>query len=192
VHKVKLHAKVNFKVLVISQSRRDRLGYTISENKALLNRWDNPLKGLNIPIVFPSGKKNTISKKRPAERSSTRIAASKMRLSKLVTLGIPSEVTPLSSQATGPQATGPQATKEDGILEAASSIAGPQATPSSAGPHATPAALMESFRHSFMEVIGKDPLGDPKVTSNNFLDFEVGELRSMLDDKNRELIESRE
>jgi hypothetical protein len=187
VHKVKLHAKVNFKVLVISQSRRDRLGYTISENKALLNRWDNPLKGLNIPIVFPSGKKNTISKKRPAERSSTRIVASKMRLSKLVTLGIPSEVTPLSSQATGPQAT-----KEDGILEAASSIAGPQATPSSAGPHATHAALMESFRHSFMEVIGKDPLGDPKVTSNNFLNFEVGELRSMLDDKNRELIESRE
>jgi hypothetical protein len=43
---------------------------------------------------------------------------------------------------------------------------------------------MESFRHFFMEVIGKDPLGDPKVTSDNFLDFKIGELRSMLDDKN--------
>jgi hypothetical protein len=51
---------------------------------------------------------------------------------------------------------------------------------------------MESFRHSFMEVIRKDPLGDSKVTSDNFLDFEAGELKSMLDDKNRELIESRE
>jgi hypothetical protein len=155
VHKVKLHAKVNFKVLVTSQSRRDRLSYTISENKVLLNRRGNPLKGLkglNIPIVSPSRKKNTISKKRPVERSSTRIAASKRHLSKLVTLEIPSEVTPLSSQATRPQAT-----KEDGILEAASSSAGPQAppaslmgsgilpssssgpqaTPSSAGPHAT-------------------------------------------------------
>jgi hypothetical protein len=133
VHKVKLHAKVNFKVLVTSQSLRDRVGYTISENKVLLNRRGNPLKGLkglNIPIVFPSGKKNTISKKRPAERSSTRIAASKRRLSKLVTLGIPSEVTLLSSQVTGPQAT-----KEDGILGAASS---------SAGPHAPPASLMGS------------------------------------------------
>jgi hypothetical protein len=70
VHKVKLHAKVNFKVLVTSQSRWDRLGYTISENKVLLNRRDNPLKGLkglNILIVSASGKKNTISKKRPAE-----------------------------------------------------------------------------------------------------------------------------
>jgi hypothetical protein len=74
----------------------------------------------------------------------------------------------------------------------ASSSAGPQATPSSAGPYATPTALMKSFRHSFMKVIGKDSLGDPKVTSDNFLDFEVGELRSMLDDKNREFIESRE
>jgi uncharacterized coiled-coil DUF342 family protein len=43
-----------------------------------------------------------------------------------------------------------------------------------------------------MEVIRKDPMGDPKVTSDNFLDFEAGELKSMLDDKNRELIESRE
>ena len=157
---------MNFKVLVTSQSLRDRLGYTISENKVLLNRRGNPLKGLkglNIPIVSPSGKKNTISKKRPAERSSTRIAASKRCLSKLVTLGIPSEVTPLSSQAT----------KKDGIPEAAFSSAGPHATPSSARPHATPAALMESFRHSFMEVIGKDPPGDPKVTSDNFLDFVV-------------------
>jgi hypothetical protein len=127
MHKVKLHAKVNFKVLVTIQSRQDRLGYTNSENKILLNRRGNPLKGLNISIVSHSGKKNTISKKRPAERSSTQIAASKRRQSKLVIVGISSEVTHLSSQATGPQATGPQATKDDGILEAASLSAGLQA-----------------------------------------------------------------
>jgi hypothetical protein len=122
MHKVKLHAKVNFKVLVTIQSRQDRLGYTNSENKILLNRRGNPLNGLNISIVSHSGKKNTISKKRPAERSSTQIAASKRRQSKLVIVGISSEVTHLSSQATGPQAT-----KDDGILEAASLSAGLQA-----------------------------------------------------------------
>jgi hypothetical protein len=49
-------------------------------------------------------------------------------------------------------------------------------TSSSAGPQATLAALIENFRHSFMEVIRKDLLGDPKVTSDNFLDIVVGNV----------------
>jgi hypothetical protein len=71
VTKVKLHAKVNFKDIVNPQALWDRLGYTISKNKVF--RHGDHLKGLkdspmvNIPIVSPSGKNNTISKKRPIE-----------------------------------------------------------------------------------------------------------------------------